>query len=151
MMATNTIPGLAVDNSQNIYQPRSIFMQPIGNIYELLSSSQVGNIPIGAGVSVGLCIPEGTMYLKSMQNGGPVTLGYRLMPLDNTQSVQHQQIQQAQPVQQVQQVQSAQPAQQNTALIQKIEELLKKFDERLSALETKAKPQEKGGKPEWQL
>lgn len=118
-------------------------MQPIGNIYELANSSQVGNIPMGAGVSVGLCIPEGTMYLKSMQNNGPVTLGYKLVPIEN-------QVQHTQPMQ------SAQPAQQNNnaVLVQRIEELFKKFDARLGAVEQKLsqdKKEEKGGKSGWEI
>lgn len=141
----STIPNLSFNPNQNLampqfnsasnlgYQSQSIFMQPIGSIYGLSNSSEVGNIPIGSGVSMGLCLSEGVMYLKSMQNNGPVLLGYKLSPLENTQR------------------NSGGPPQDST---QKIEQLLKQYDERFSKIEkalTSIQTPQKGGKQEWQI
>lgn len=123
-------------NPLNPYQTNSIFMQPIGNIYGLNNSSEIGNIPIGSGVSVGLCLSEGTMYLKSMQNNGPVLLGYKLSPLENIQNTS-----------------SGQPQDS----IQRIEQMLRNYEERFANLEKKLSSQqnpiqsEKGGKTQWQI
>lgn len=111
------------------FQTQTIFMQPIGSVYGLGASSEVGNIPISSGVSIGLCLPEGTMYLKSMQNGGPVLLGYKLSPLE----------------------QSA-PAANELQEAPKTEDLFKKYDAKIAELENRiAALQHKGGKSEWQL
>lgn len=141
-MAGSTLPNLSFNNTplnqfaaapnptQNLFQQQSIFMQPIGNIYGLNSSTEVGNIPIGAGVSVGLCLPEGVMYMKSMQNSGPVLLAYKLSPLETQTQVQQK------------------PKDESS----KFEELLKKYDAKINELEQRlAQPIQKGGKTEWQL
>ena len=60
------------------FQPNYFFPQPIGNVYSLNSSADIANIPIGANLSVGLCLNENMIYIKSMQNGAPVTLSYHL-------------------------------------------------------------------------
>lgn len=124
--------GSPLSTPMGAYQPNSIFMQPIGNIYGLSNASEVGNIPMGAGISVGLCLSEGTMYLKSMQNNGPVLLGYKLSPLENTQSA------------------SGGPP---PDLSLKIEQMLKGYNDRLSKIEQLLTQSEnpKGGKTEWQL
>jgi hypothetical protein len=48
---------------QNI-QP--LFPQPQGNVYNINSTLEVANVPVGAGVSVALCLPENVMYIKTM-------------------------------------------------------------------------------------
>lgn len=68
------------------YQPQisqPIFPQPSGNIYFVNNSLEVANIPIGAGMSAVLCLPENLFYIKSMQNGMPSLLGYKLSPLES--------------------------------------------------------------------
>lgn len=121
--------GAAVAPNTSFYQSNSIFMAPIGNIYGLNTSSDVGNMPTGSGVSVGLCLSEGTMYLKSMQGTGPVLLGYKLSPLDG-------------------QNMAVAPSASN----EKVETLLSQFSEKLSQLEKKVDSlQPKGGKQEWQI
>lgn len=72
-------------NQQSFYpsggaQPQSIqqqnvqplFSQPQGNVYNINSTLEVANVPVGAGISVALCLNEGFMYIKTMQNGNPL-------------------------------------------------------------------------------
>ena len=40
------------------------------------------NVPIGSGLSAAICLREGIMYLKTLQNGNPVILAYKLNPLE---------------------------------------------------------------------
>lgn len=70
--------------NQNV-QP--IFPQPQGNVYNINSTLEVANVPVGAGISVALCLNEGVMYIKSMQNGNPLFWAYKIEPYDqsNTQ------------------------------------------------------------------
>lgn len=60
-----------------------LFPQPIGSVYNLNTASDIGNIPTGANASVGLCLNEGILYIKTLQNGSPMLLGYKLSPLGN--------------------------------------------------------------------
>lgn len=118
----------------NLYQPQSIFMQPIGNIYGLNSSAEVGNMPVGAGVSVGLCLAEGTMYMKTMQNNSPVILGYKLHPMESQNT-------------------ASAPSASKTTQTSKVEEVLSQLSEKILALEKKveALQPKTGGKTEWQM
>ena len=68
-----------------------LFPQPQGNVYNINSTLEVANVPTGAGMSVALCIPEGFMYIKTMQNGNPMFWAYRIVPYDNTNSNQQAQ------------------------------------------------------------
>ena len=61
---------------------QSIFPQPSGNVYSINSNLEVANIPTGVGMSVALCFSENLMYIKTMQNGMPMLLGYKLSPLE---------------------------------------------------------------------
>lgn len=63
------------------------FLQPQGNIYMLSSSNEASIVPIGNGLSAGICLNEGTLYLKTMQNGAPMMLTYKISPLDGTSTV----------------------------------------------------------------
>ena len=62
-----------------------LFPQPQGNVYNINSTLEVANVPTGAGMSVALCIPEGFMYIKTMQNGNPMFWAYRILPYDSEQ------------------------------------------------------------------
>ena len=69
--------------TQNV-QP--LFPQPQGNVYNINSTLEVANVPVGAGVSVALCLQEGLMYIKTMQNGNPMFWAYKIMPFDTTKN-----------------------------------------------------------------
>lgn len=68
---------------QNVFSPISLFPQSVGNVYSLNSSSELGNLPTGNGLSVGLCMNDNILFIKSLQNGEPVFLTYRLSPISN--------------------------------------------------------------------
>ena len=65
---------------QNV-QP--LFPQPQGNVYNINSTLEVANVPVGAGMSVALCLPENVMYIKTMQNGNPLFYPYKVIPFQN--------------------------------------------------------------------
>ena len=81
--------------AQNV-QP--LFPQPQGNVYNINSTLEVANVPTGAGISVALCLSEGFMYIKTMQNGNPMFWAYRIVPYDGTtpEPVKKQETQQKQ-------------------------------------------------------
>lgn len=68
------------------YPGQIVFPQPVGNVYNLNSANDIGNIPFGSNVSVGLCLSENIIYIKSLQNGIPMLLGYKLNPIENLNS-----------------------------------------------------------------
>jgi hypothetical protein len=68
------------------YPGQIVFPQPVGNVYNLNSANDIGNIPFGGNVSVGLCLSENIIYIKSLQNGIPMLLGYKLNPIENLNS-----------------------------------------------------------------
>lgn len=111
----------------------SFFPQPIGNVYSLQTASEIGNIPAGNGLSVGLCLSEGVMYIKSLQNGTPVLVEYYLKTNDGGRA------------------QTEQEDSQNEE-VKKIYIILSKYEEKISKLEAQIKQiKTKGGEPEWQV
>lgn len=62
----------------------TIFPQPDGNVYVLSSMSEIGNVPTSAGVTIGICLNENTLTIKSIQNGTPAQLTYKLTPAGQT-------------------------------------------------------------------
>ena len=61
---------------------QSLFPTPTGSVYSLNTATDIGNVPAGVGISVGLCLQENVMYIKALQNGNPMLLGYRLSPIE---------------------------------------------------------------------
>lgn len=67
-----------VPNFYGSQQP--MFPQPNGNIYVISNSLEVANVPAGAGITAALCQSESLLYLKTVQNGVPTFLAYKLTP-----------------------------------------------------------------------
>lgn len=70
----------------NYFQPQQYFTQPQGSSYLINSSLEISNIPIGSGLSVALCLSEGLMYLKTLQNGNPIMMAYKITPYTQEQA-----------------------------------------------------------------
>lgn len=72
---------MAFQYQTNSYYPQQpMFPQPQGNVYVIQNSLEVANIPAGVGITAALCLNENLLYMKSMQNGMPVFLAYKLSP-----------------------------------------------------------------------
>lgn len=71
-------------NYQNPYQQsqQAFFPQPQGNAYLINNSLEVANVPTSGAVTLALCQSENLLYLKSMQNGNPVFMAYKLSPYE---------------------------------------------------------------------
>lgn len=61
-------------------QQAPMFPQPNGNVYLIQNSLEVANVPAGAGITIALCMAENLMYLKTIQNGQPTFLAFRISP-----------------------------------------------------------------------
>lgn len=81
-------PSQNMPQSMPQFQSQQFFPQPQGNVYTINNSLEVANVPMSAGLSVALCLSEGLLYLKSMQNGNPMFMAYKIMPYDNTKENQ---------------------------------------------------------------
>lgn len=77
-----------VPNFYNSQQP--MFPQPNGNIYVISNSLEVANVPAGAGITAALCQSESLLYLKTVQNGVPTFLAYKLTPYTESPRMQPQ-------------------------------------------------------------
>lgn len=104
---------------QNV-QP--LFPQPQGNVYNINSTLEVANVPVGVGVSVALCLPENVMYIKTMQNGNPLFYPYKIIPFNN-EGTEDKVAQQQQPQSQIG--------------IEQFAEQLRICNEKIATLETK--------------
>lgn len=72
-----------INNQPNLNQSLpNFFLQPIGSIYNITTASEINQVPASSNISVGLCLSENIMYIKSFQNGVPMLLGYRLSPIE---------------------------------------------------------------------
>lgn len=124
------------------YQMTQYFPQPQGSIYMIGNSSEVANVPVGVGLSAAICLREGLIYLKTIQNGSPMLLSYKLSPLENNTLIQEKIIQNPNST-------DAPVSAPETSIEQRILNVLEEFDARLKKLETPEKP--KGGSEKWQL
>ena len=75
------IPQIATNQ---VVQP--LFPQPQGNVYSINSTLEVANVPVGAGISIALCLPENTMYIKTIQNGNPMFYPYKIVPYNQIEN-----------------------------------------------------------------
>ena len=119
-------------------ESQTYFPQPQGAVYMIRSSSDVNNIPITNGLSASICLTDGTLFIKTMQNGNPSMIGYKLIPLDNQITNQTPATQTSPKESEPSQVES------------KLAEVLSQFNDRLSAIENSLSPN-KGGTEKWQL
>ena len=127
------------NNNFQPYQATQYFPQPQGSIYMIGSSNDVANVPVGVGLSAAICLREGLIYLKTIQNGSPMLLGYRLSPIENNSSIQDQNVQST----------IAPVSAPEQSVEQRILGMLESFEERLKKLEEPMKG--KGGSEKWQL
>lgn len=81
-----------VGNNAPYYAPQQqpMFPQPNGNVYIIQNSLEVANIPAGAGITLALCLGENLLYIKSMQNGVPSFLAYKIAPYNEGPQTQTQ-------------------------------------------------------------
>lgn len=106
-----------------------MFPQPQGNVYNINSTLEVANVPVGAGLSVALCLPENVMYIKVMQNGNPLFYPYKITPFTNENENK----------------QTVPPSDTNdTDIIKGLAAQLKKCMEKISELESSIKENKKG-------
>ena len=138
---TNNYMNYNQSNNFQPYQATQYFPQPQGSIYMIGSSNDVANVPVGVGLSAAICLREGLIYLKTIQNGSPMLLGYRLSPLENNSSIQEPNTAQNNGV-------APAPIQEST-IEQRVLNMLESFDARLKKLEEPTKT--KGGTDKWQL
>ena len=131
------------NNNFQPYQATQYFPQPQGSIYMIGNSNDVANVPVGVGLSAAICLREGVIYLKTIQNGSPMLLGYRLSPLENSSSIQESNAQN-QNSNFTTPISVPEPT-----LEQKILNTLENFETRLKKLEEPTKT--KGGADKWQL
>ena len=75
--------------------PQFVLPQPVGNVYNLNNSNEIGNVPAGLGMSLGLCLNENLLYIKTLQNNAPALLTYRLVPFEGNVQPQEAQVQSA--------------------------------------------------------
>lgn len=120
-----------------------LFPTPTGSVYNLNTASDIGNVPAGVGISVGLCLPENVMYIKALQNGSPMLLGYKLSPIEGSTNANSQS--------------SSQNVSEGTEELvkenKKLIEIIKGHEDKIQMIETQlARMKDKiGGKTEWQL
>ena len=135
---TNNYMNFAPSNTFQPYQPAQYFPQPQGSIYMIGSSNEVANVPVGTGLSAAICLREGIVYLKTIQNGSPMLLGYKLSPLEGNPTQEQSNI-----------AATPQNQSQEHTIEQRIMSMLEGFDKRLKELEGASKS--KGGTEKWQL
>lgn len=114
--------GMQMLPQQNI-QP--LFPQPQGNVYNINSTLEVANVPVGAGISVALCMQEGLMYIKTMQNGNPLFYPYKIVPFNSNDNSGNNNTNNN--------VKSPEPSEQ--VPVEKLMEQLKDCNERIAILE----------------
>lgn len=100
------------------------FPQSQGGVYLINNSLEVANVPIGAGISVALCMNEGVMYIKGMQGGMPSLMPYKISPYETHTT------QKDVPA-------SAPKEKEKEQVLKELLDTLSKMDQRITALEKK--------------
>ena len=79
-------------NNQQIMANQNLFMQPVGNVYNLNTAADIDGVPVANQMlSVGVCMNEKILHIKTFQNGIPMTVSYKLTPLDAKQLAEEKQ------------------------------------------------------------
>jgi len=68
------------------FQTQQFFPQPQGSVYVINNSAEISTIPMGSGISTAICMSEGLMFLKTLQNGNPILMAYKIVPYSQEQS-----------------------------------------------------------------
>lgn len=115
-------------------QPQQLFFpQPQGNIYMIGNSAELSNIPANVNLSAAICLNEGIIHLKTLQNGAPTVMSYRLSPM-NAADASNGNVS-------------------DTNIEQKISGILKGYNDRIEALEKQLKvinnTPKQGGNLDW--
>ena len=82
-------PGPGVSQFNTNFQSQPLFPQPQGSTYIINNSAEISTIPMGSGISTAICISEGLMFLKSLQNGNPILMAYKIVPYTQEQNNQN--------------------------------------------------------------
>ena len=128
------LPNAQVPPMQN-FQQNTFFPQPVGNVYSLNTATDIVNVPIGPNISVGLCLNENIVHIKSLQNGAPVTLSYKLTSIDGAGTPAFNS-----------------PSQEDTVDLSELEKAIHSLDQKMLRFEEEIKKiKAKGGKQEWQI
>ena len=62
------MPQMPINSQPNYNQSLpNFFLQPIGSIYNINTASEINQVPASSNLSVGLCLSENIMYIKSFQ------------------------------------------------------------------------------------
>lgn len=79
----NMMPNMAANTPpMQQFTQQFVFPQPVGSVYNLSTAADINNIPVGSNVTVGLCLNENILQVKTLQNGVPSLLSYRLSPIE---------------------------------------------------------------------
>lgn len=73
-------PFINNSNNFNFQPPQQMFPPSQGNVYTINNTLEVANVPASSGLTVALCLTEGLMYIKSIQNGQPMFWAYKMVP-----------------------------------------------------------------------
>lgn len=68
------------------FSTQQFFPQPQGSVYVINNSAEISTIPMGSGISTAICMSEGLMFLKTLQNGNPVLMAYKIIPYSQEQN-----------------------------------------------------------------
>lgn len=79
-----TLNGINFPNNTQSQQINQQFLPtPQGSLYMINNPSELSNVPVGFGLSVAISFSENLLYLKTIQNGVPVVVGYKISSLEN--------------------------------------------------------------------
>lgn len=130
------MPNLSISMPPYYGTTPQYFPSPHGNVYMINNSSELGNIPTGPNLSAALCLPEGILHLKTIQNGSPMTLSYKLSSLDAAATQPPAPVPTPMSTQPQTPPPTATPAS-TTVATPDFSERLRLYEERLAALESK--------------